>query len=285
MDATIRSAIPQPFLRELDPLRMVRSLWAKRELIRTITVRDLAARYRGAKLGFAWAFLTPALQMLVYTFVFSVVLSVRLTGRESETTTQYAVLLFAGLSAFALFAESIGRAPGLIVGRRHLVKKVQFPLEILPVTMVFTSLFTAILGILLAMIAHLALGGAVGLHALLTPLVLVPALLVAVGVSWILAALGVYFRDLQQLVGAIVQRLLFFLTPIIYPIERVPEAVRPVLYLNPMTPVVEGVRRTLLLDRAPEWGPLAIWTVIGLALCVGGHALFMRTRRGFADVL
>ncbi|MBX3364487.1 MAG: ABC transporter permease [Phycisphaeraceae bacterium] len=269
----------------LDPAAMVRNLWGRRDLIRQFTVREIQMRNRGSHLGVLWAVLTPLLLLTVYTLVFSTILRVRFDQAHSGSVLVYATTLFAGMMVFQMFSEPLARAPGLVVHKPNFVKKIVFPLEILPLTSMFSAIIYSGAGLLLVIVAHLVLGGGMGVYALLFPLVLVPVVLLGLGVGWILAALGVYLRDIQQLVAVVVQRVLFFITPVLYPLERVPEAYREWLYINPLTVVVDGARRTLLWNQPPRWDMLILWIGIGLVLAPVGYALFMKARRGFADVL
>lgn len=270
----------------LNPVAMVANLWSRRDLIRQFTSREIQMRNRGSHLGVLWAVLTPLMLLAVYTLVFSTILRVRFDQRSgSESVWVYATTLFAGMMVFQMFAEPLARAPGLVVHKPNFVKKMVFPLEILPVTSLLSAIVYAAAGLALVVVAHLVLGGRVHWTIVLFPLVLAPVLLLGLGIGWILSALGVFLRDIQQLVAVVVQRVLFFLTPIFYPLTAVPEEHRHWLFINPMTVVVDGARRTLLWGQMPRWDMLALWTGIGLVLAPVGYAVFMKSRRGFADVL
>ncbi|MCC5785310.1 MAG: ABC transporter permease [Phycisphaerales bacterium] len=286
-DGRVRRLTPEPtaWSHLLSPLVMFLSLWSHRSLIRQFAARDIRGRTRGTRMGVFWSILGPILQLVVFTIVFSTVLEGRLSGRPDETRIEFAILLFAGLMVFGIFADPLGQAPNLVVGRRNMVKRVVFPLEILSVSSVLAALFYSSLGLLVAWLIWVIHQGEVHATVLLTPIVLLPGILCVLGLSWILAALGVFVRDLNQVVAMFVQRLLFFATPIFYSLEIVPAQFRIVLYFNPMTPVVDGVRSVAMFGEQPMWWLLNIWLVAGAVLCIVGYALFQRARGGFADVI
>ncbi len=267
------------------PVRLLRMLIERRDLIRQFVRRDLRHRTRGTQFGMLWDLLNPLMMLCVYTLVFSSILKVRLSHHPDEGPLQYAIYLFAGLTAFQVFAEPLGRSGSLITSKRNFVKKMAFPLEIFAIVSALTALVHASLGLAIVLLAALVLSGGVGWTALLLPVVLLPGVLMGIAVGWAFGAIGVYFRDIQQFLGSTVTRLLFFLTPIIYSIDAVPAHLRWVLHLNPLTVVVDGVRRVVLQGRQPDWGMLGIWIVGSSILVVLSYALFMRVRRGFADVI
>jgi lipopolysaccharide transport system permease protein len=263
---------------------MARNLWGHRELIRQFSWREVAGRYKGSFLGLLWSFITPLVMLLIYTFVFGVIFQSRWPQARTGSLNEFAVILFAGLLTFNIFSECVTRAPTLIVGVPNYVKKVVFPLEILPVSTLGAALFHAGISLLIMLGAHLLLGGVLSWTILLLPVVLAPLLLLVLGLGWFLASLGVFVRDLGNAIGLLVQ-VLFFLTPIFYTAESVPEPFRSVLQLNPLTSVVENVRRVALWGEQPAWGALGVGLLLsGLALVLG-YAWFMQTRKAFADVL
>jgi lipopolysaccharide transport system permease protein len=243
---------------------------------------EVAARYRGSLLGMLWTVCTPLLLLTVYTFVFGFVYQARWSGMEGGGVT-FALVLFTGLNVFNLMAEALSRAPYAIVNTPAYVKKVVFPLEILPCVPVLAALFQAGVGFALLM-AALALVQGLPVTALLVPVVLTPLLLLLMGLSWFLAALGVYVRDVAHLMGMVLTVALF-LSPVFYPLSALPEPWRILLLANPLTLMVEETRAVLILGRLPQWGALAVY--LGVAVVTGclGFAWFQRTRKGFADVL
>lgn len=267
-----------------SPAFLLRSLRRNRELVRQLAWQEIVGRYRGSMFGLAWSILTPLLMLGVYTFVFSVVFGARWGTDGEASKSQFAVILFAGLAVFNLFADCVNRAPMLVINNANYVKRVVFPLEILPVVAFGNALFHFVASMTVWLLASLALLGGVPWTAVLLPLILLPLVLGTLGVSWLLASLGVYLRDVGQTTTVVVTGLLF-LSPIFYPLDAVPENVRRVVKMNPVAYVVETARGALVFGRVPDPLELALATVIGAALAWGGFWWFQKTRRGFADVL
>jgi lipopolysaccharide transport system permease protein len=263
------------------------SLWKHRELLWQMTVRDIASRYRGSALGLLWSFVTPLLMLAVYTFVFGVVFQARFgagAAAENPSTLQFALTLFCGLIIHALVAECLGRAPNIILAHTSYVKKVVFPLEILPVMVLASACFHFLMSTGVLLLGLLLAHGSLPLSALWFPLTILPLLPVLLGVNWVLAALGVYLRDIGQLSGLLAM-LLMFLSPIFYPVESLPEAFRPFMYLNPLTHIIEAARGALILGIRPDVGMLAAYMSAGIAFACVGFWWFQKTRSGFADIL
>lgn len=268
----------------LSPLVLLRAIVAQRYLVMQLAWREVKARYHGTSLGIVWSFLTPLLLLAVYTFVFSVVLKARWGVGGVDNHYTFALTLFAGLIAFTVFGDVVGRAPYLVLNSPNYVKKVVFPLEILPVVTITAVLLQALMSFAILFVAKLALQGSVTPWLALFPLTLLPAALLALGFGWFLASLGVFLRDIGPVVALALQ-VLMFVTPIFYPITVVPERLRPILYFNPLTVSVECFRQVVLWDRAPDWGLLGAATLLGLLCCQLGFAFFMRTKKAFADVI
>jgi len=265
------------------PREMFASLVRNRTLIKASIKREVLGRYRGSVLGVLWSFFNPVFMLAVYTFVFSVVFKARWSG-GSDSKTEFALILFAGLMVFSLFAECINRAPGLIVSNANYVKKVVYPLEILPWVSLGAAMFHALISLGVWMLAYLIFFGVPHVTVLFLPLVVMPLVLVMMGLSWGLASLGVYLRDIAQFIG-ILTSVLMFLSPIFYPASALPEAYRSVLMLNPLTPVIEQARDVLFFGRVPDFSIIGIYFLIGLLVMWLGFAWFQKTRKGFADVL
>jgi lipopolysaccharide transport system permease protein len=221
--------------------------------------------------------------LVVYTFVFSVIFKAR-WGTGSDSKTEFALILFAGLMVFSLFAECVNRAPGLILSNPNYVKKVVFPLEVLPWVNLGSALFHGVISLSVWMIAYIVFFGVPHFTALYLPFILLPLIFFIMGLSWALASLGVYLRDAAQFVG-IVTSTLMFLSPIFYPVTAIPERYRGLLYLNPLTPAIEQVRDALYWGKAPDFAVLGIYLVITAFVAWLGFAWFQKTRKGFADVL
>jgi len=263
-------------------LLMFSSLWRHRNLAWVMTKREVIGRYRGSFLGLLWSFFNPLLLLAVYTFVFSVVFEVR-WGVPIAGRGQFAVILFSGLIVHGLFSESIARAPGLIPGNVNFVKKVVFPLEILPWVSMGTTLFHSLMSLFVLFIFILFSGG---LHwtFMLIPVVMLPLVILSMGLSWLLASLGVFIRDVGQAMG-LVTTVLLFLSPIFYPLSAIPEKFRSLVYLNPLTFVVEQARAVLVFGEPPSWTGLGIYLAVSLGVAWLGFWWFQKTRKGFADVL
>lgn len=269
----------------LNPLLGVRVVTRNWDLILQMLRRSLAMRYRGSALGFVWSFAHPLLMLAVYTFVFGVVFKSRWgEAAFADNGAAFPLIMFCGMAVFNVFSESVNTSPSLVVFNPSYVKRVIFPLEILPLCNVLTSLTFG-----LAWFALLLVGTVIFLHQiswtmLLLPLLMVPLLLLTAGVSFFMASLGVYLRDIQQLVS-IATQVLFFMTPIFYPINIVPEAFRWVLRINPLSTIVEQTRNVFLFGKMPEFWPCFWIFIISGVVFQLGLAWFMKTKKGFADVL
>ncbi len=269
----------------INPVRATRGLWRYRALIWSLTRRELSQRYRGSFLGALWTFIVPLFMLLIYTFVFGVIFKARWQVSGPETPTgEFALILFAGLTPFNLFSEVANRSPNLIVNVTTYVKKVVFPLEILPVVAVGAALINSFVNVLLLIIANLILMHTFSWAIIFLPLAYVPLLLLCLGVGWFLSSLGVYVRDIATGIIIVVQ-ILFFLTPIVYPISAVPAGLQPILSINPLTFIADSFRQSVLWGQPLHWMALAAWTVILALFAAAGFAWFLKTRKGFADVL
>lgn len=265
------------------PTELVASLFRNRALIAALVKREVIGRYRGSMLGILWSFFNPVFMLAVYTFVFSVVFKAR-WGSGGDSKTEFALVLFTGMLVFGLFSECVTRAPGLILANVNYVKKVIFPLEILPCVALGSSLFHMLISLGVWLLFYVSLFGLPGPTALLFPVVLFPLILLTLGLTWLLAALGVYLRDVSQLIG-ILTTALMFLSPIFFPASSLPAEVRPLLDLNPLTPAIEGARDVLIWGHVPDWGLLLDNLLVGALVAWLGFAWFQKTRKGFADVL
>lgn len=272
-----------PAISVLSPAAPFLSAWRNRALILRLARREIEARYRGTAVGMVWSVLTPILMVAVYSFVFSYVFQPRWMVPPG-TKANFVLLLYSGLLVFNLLGDCLARAPMLVLETPSYVKKVVFPLEILPWIALAGALFNFLVGMGLLLGIYLILYGLPPVTILLLPLVLLPLVLLTLGLGWLLAALGVYLRDLRHVVGILVS-MLMFLSPIFYPADAVGEGVRSALYANPLTPVLEMSKDVLFWGRVPDaglltGGILAAWMAAWL-----GHAAFMKLRAGFADVL
>lgn len=258
--------------------------WRHRTLIYQFARREVLGRYRGSLLGLGWSFITPLLMLAVYTFVFVGVFKARWPGAESGGGAEFALQIFAGLLVFNLFAEVANRAPRLILEQPNLVKKVVFPLEILPWVSVLSGLFHLLLGSAVLLVGAALVRGELALSFLALPFVLLPFVILLIGLSWLFAALGVYLRDIGQMMGLAVN-LMMFMSPIFYSLESIPPGLRQWMLANPLTLIIEQVRQTVLQGHGPDWLALAAYGAAAVAIAWLGAAFFAATRKGFADVL
>lgn len=263
---------------------LARSLWRNRQLIVKMTKREVVGRYKGSAMGLAWSFFTPVVMLAVYTFVFSVVFKARWMLDDEESKTQFAVVLFVGMIVHGLFAEVLNRAPGLILANVNYVKKVVFPLEILPVVSMGAALFHSLISLGVLLIALVILNGYLHWSVVFTPFVLLPLVILSLGLAWMLASLGTFLRDVGQTIG-IVTMVMMFLAPVFYPVNALPEKFRPWLMLNPLTFIIEQAREVLIWGHLPNWMGLGGYTLAAAAIAWAGYAWFQKTRKGFADVL
>jgi lipopolysaccharide transport system permease protein len=264
---------------------LVRSLWRNRQLIVQMTKREVVGRYQGSAFGLAWSFLNPVFMLVVYTFVFSEIFKIRWGGMGGDDSkTQFALVLFVGMIVLSLFSEVLNRAPGLILSNVNYVKKVVFPIEILPVITMCAALFHSLisLGVLLA--AFALFNGYLHWTAIFIPLVLLPLVILTMGLAWMLASLGVFLRDVGPTIG-IITTVLMFLSPVFYPVTAVPERFRPFIMANPLTFIIEQAREVLIWGQLPNWLGLGAYTLAAIVIAWAGYAWFQKTRKGFSDVL
>lgn len=269
--------------RSVSPFQIVRSIISNRSLIQNLIKRDIAGRYRGSVMGLLWSFFNPVLMLAVYTIVFSVVFKARWPG-GTESKTEFALVLFSGLMVFNLFAECINKAPTLILDNINYVKKVIFPLEILPVVSLGSALLQFGISFIVWVTFYLVFFGAPNPTVLLLPVVMVPLMLMTVGICWLFASLGVFMRDVGQFLG-VTTTLLLFLSPIFYPLAALPEAYRPLMQMNPLTNIVEQTRAVMIWGKSIYWFDWSLQTFFSALVAWLGFAWFQKTRKGFADVL
>ena len=272
---------PQP----TSLMALGRNLWRNRQLIAQMTKREVVSRYKGSAIGLAWSFFNPVFMLVVYTFVFSEVFKSRWGGiGGDDSKTQFAVVLFVGMIILSLFSEVINRAPGLILSNVNYVKKVVFPIEILPVIAMGAALFHSLISLSVLLGALVLFNGYLHWTAVFVPLVMLPLVILTTGLSWMLASLGVFLRDVGQTIG-IVTTVLMFLSPVFYPVTAVPERFRPFIMANPLTFIIEQAREVLIWGHFPNWIGLGAYTLAATVVTWAGYAWFQKTRKGFADVL
>jgi len=261
------------------------SLIRYRVLIGKLVKRQIADRYRGSLFGMLWTLVYPIMLLVVYTFVFGTIFRARWSGADtSQSQVEFAVILFAGLIIHGLFSEILMTSPGLIINNPQYVKKVIFPLEILSWVTLFTALFNAGVSLLVLIVFYFLVHGSLYPSLLWLPVVVVPFAIFCVGVSWLLSAITVYFRDINQLVGLLASVLLF-LSPIFYPVSALPDMVRAYIYLNPLTAIIEQLRNIVLWGKPPSFSVMLAYFAISLLVVWVGNQVFNRMRKGFADVI
>ncbi len=265
------------------PLGVMRSLTDHWRLVLSLAKRDLSAHYRGSLFCFIWAFLTPVLMLVVYTFVFSVVFNAR-WGTGTDSRTEFALVLFVGLILFNIFAECLIQAPKLIISNANYVKKVVFPLEILPWVNLVVAIVNASISLAVWLVAYLIFFGLPSPTALLVPIVILPFLFFVMGLSWFFSSVGVFVRDLAQIV-AILVTVTMFMSPIFYPLTALPQEYRIYVALNPLALVVEQMRAVLFFGQTINWTLYGLELAGGMLIAWLGFAWFQKTRKGFADVL
>lgn len=287
-DLVIRTSTPPGMGEHFSPVGMVRSIWEHRRLIGNFASRDLAERHKGALLGMGWNFLSPLLTLAVYTIVFGYIFGQRWDKGNLPDKLDFPLTFFAGNILFHIFAECANRGPTLVSGKPNLVRKVVFPLEILPVAAVWSACVQAIItaALLLVVLALVGGIGALHWHIVLFPVVMLPLVMISIGVAWALSAIGVFLRDLRHVVVVCTQ-LLMFMTPLFYKVDRIPEQypwLRAIIEHNPMSVIVESGRRILLWGEMPDWVALQ-WTIVfGAGVMLIGHFIFSAMRRSMADV-
>jgi len=263
------------------PLAFLTSGWRHRSLIRRLTLRRIQSSYRGSALGIAWAVLHPLLLLGVYTFVFSVLFRARW---ETQSRAEVALLVFAGLIVYSLFARPVNSAPDLMLSHRTYIKQIVFPVEVLAWVSVLAALFDLLVGWGLLLVFLVLAVGPPAPESAAVLLYLVPLVLLTLGCVWLLSSLGVFLRDISQSVGLFTTALLF-LSPIFYPVSRIPEPYASWYAWNPLAVLVEGTRASFFEGTLPNLSSLAGVSVLGWTVAWLGFAWFQRTKRSFADIL
>lgn len=262
---------------------LVASLLAHRDLCWRLVVREVTQRFKGSMLGLVWAVLTPLLTAAVFTLVFTGIFPQRWPGR-SGSPLDFALILLVGMAVHGVLAEALSRAPQIVVGNTSYVTKVVFPLEVLPFVTTLAALVNLCITLLIVLIGNLLVNGSLHATALFLPLVLLPYLVFVAAAVTFIAACGVFIRDIALVITPVVT-LMMFLSPMFFPLEAVPESLRILIRMNPMTPIMEQARTVLLFGGWPDFSSLALYLALALASLSFAHWVFQRLRRGFADVL
>jgi lipopolysaccharide transport system permease protein len=262
---------------------MFRPIWKHRHLLSLLIGRNVEASFRGSLLGKLWTALVPLLRLAIYTTVLGLILKVRWPGHQN-TPLETGLLYFVGLTFYDFFMEAIHSAPALMADNVNFVKKVVFPLEILPCAIVGASLVRLAVTSTILLIFFIVIRGVPPLAALSIPLVVAPFALIVLGVVWFLSALGAYVRDLRQLTG-VLALVMMYLSPIFFPLAMVPERARAFFYVNPLAFVIESARGALFAGQWPNWLALAAYAVFAWLFAAAGYRWFLRVKPGFADVI
>jgi len=253
------------------------------DLILQLSRRGILSRYRGSVLGMFWSLLTPLLMLLIYSFVFSVVFKAKWNHPGAEDAN-FGIILFSGMIIHALFSEPMVLSASSITGSAQYVKKVVFPLEVMAWSTIIVTAFQALISFFILVLFMLITGMELHASLLLFPVVVAPMMIFSLGVAWLLSSLTVFVRDIGQLVG-IAATVLLFISPVFYSIDRLPENFQKLIYLNPISFIVDQMRRISIYGEMPDWTGLALYSLISLAMAWLGLIVFQRLRQGFADVL
>jgi len=262
-----------------------RPLWElprRFELIRSLARRELLARYKGSALGIVWALVTPVVTIAIFTFIFAGLFGARFGARG--TSWDYALYLFCGLLPWTMFQETLQQSSTTIVNHANLVKRVIFPLETLPVAQALAALGNQMFGTLALIAATVVVNRELHATILWLPVLVIPQFIATLGAAWLVASLGVFWRDIAQGI-ALVLMAWMFLTPIIYPESIVPPRYQPFINANPFTALIRSYRRIFFEGAPPDWSGLGYFTLFSLVVFVFGYWWFAKTRRNFADVI
>lgn len=265
-------------IRPVAPLLL---LLRERALFVRMVGRDIDARYRGSMLGLVWTLLNPLVLLAIFGFVFGHVVDARWGGGSEHN---FSLVLFSGLSVFLLASECVNRAPLLVVQNASYVKKVVFPLGLLPPIVVGAAVVNFCIAMCILLVAQLFVAGSVSSSWFLLPVVVIPLTMMLSGLVYLVSALGVFLRDLSQVMG-LLTLVLMYMSPVLFPLEAVPADLRAWLVLNPITIPVLELRAMTLDGQAPDWTRMGLYTLAAYGVLLGGYGFFQRCRRGFADVL
>lgn len=268
----------------ISPRSLLASTWQHRRLIWTLTRREIEGRYKGSTFGVLWSVLTPVLMVSVFTFVFGEIFQSKWAGAQSTNHLDFAAALFVGLLVYNIFSECIGKAPYLITNNPNYVKKIVFPLEILSIVSTLAAIFHFVAGYLVVILLVIFSGWQLSWTVIYTPVIVLPLIILLLGLTWIISALGVYLRDISQIIGPALT-VLMFLSPVFYPLSSVHEKYRWLYSLNPITFVIEETRAALIHQQAPAWSHWLPYTGICCIVMLGGFVFFQKTRSGFSDVI
>ena len=262
---------------------MLKALYKNRYLVKQLVKQDIRQRYQGSVLGILWSFIVPVLMLIIYTFVFSEVFQAK-WDIDTSDKYQFAIVLFCGLCVFNFVGEVLNRSTILIASNTNYVKKVIFPLEILPVVITFSALFTCVVSFIILIVAKIILYRNVSPTLYMIVPMFIPLIILAVGLGLFISAISVYLKDVGNAISVIVT-VLMYLSPVFFPLASVPESFRGVCEINPMTYIIENFRKVVIYGEMIEWKYYAISCVTSIIIYFVGKLVFMREKEGFADVL
>ena len=273
-----------PSVSGLGPLVLMRRLSSHRFLLRQLVRKSVVTTYQGSLIGVAWIVVRPLLTLAIYGFCFGVVFQGRFFRQTGGSSLEFAMVLFVGLTIFSLLSEMLAAAPSLVAGNANFVKRVVFPLDLLVPAQLGSALVQMTMSAAVFLAVRVFLDPPLGWAALSVPILMLPYVMLTLGLAWFLASLGVFVRDLQQVVPLAITALMF-LSPLFFPVSAVPPFLRPVIYLNPLTFVLESARNALFRNEWPDPAGLLVYVVVAAFVMWLGWAWFEKTRKGFADVL
>ncbi|MDD9266620.1 ABC transporter permease [Paenibacillus sp. GCM10023248] len=265
-------------------LQLLRIIGKNRELVQQFVKREVITKYKGSYLGMMWSIITPLIMLSIYTYVFGYIFKSKWDFAVSSTKQEFAITVFCGMIIFAIFSETITKSPSIITNNPNYVKKVVFPLEILPLSLLGGAVVNFLIGLVILLAGKVIFIGPLNWEFFYIPVILLPLLIVSLALSYIFASLGVYLRDLEHTIGITVQAL-YLLTPIFYPISAIPTQIRSLFLFNPIAGIVDNMRKIIIWGMKPDmalWGYQIIGSIILLQI---GYWWFMKLRKGFADVI
>ncbi|HUC93638.1 MAG TPA: ABC transporter permease, partial [Paenibacillus sp.] len=265
-----------------NPIYFFKHFWQHQNLIRQFTIREIQLKYRGSFLGIIWSFLNPILMLAVYSFVFSVIFEGK-WRLSSNNQFEFSIILFSGLILFGIFTECLNKSPSVVSANVNYVKKVVFPLEILPLVNLITSLAHAMISMVILLIAINLFLDFSSWQVVLSVFSLIPMLMLTLGFSFLISALGVYIKDIAYTV-VVFTNILVYLTPVFYPISAVPQFMRDIMYFNPLTMIVENFRNVIIWSNQPSWSGIIIVMIISYTIMVLGLIIFKKLESGFSDI-
>lgn len=285
MQFTTSNLDSEPSFKNLLPWKMFKDLLGYRNLIKQLVSREVVERYRGSMLGIFWSFLNPLMMLAVYTAVFGYIFQGRFTaGEGEESRVEFALALFCGLNLYHFIAENISRAPTIILNQPNYVKKVVFPLQILPLITLFGAVFHLVIANIPLLLGLLIFKHSIPWTSVFVLLYFIPLALITIGLSWFLSSVGVFFRDVRVLVGPVIL-VLMYASAIFYPFESVPENWRWVVWWNPLAQIIHESRNAMIFGKVPDMGIWLIITLLSMVVAMTGYWFFMKTKRWFADVM